>query len=78
MERGRGPSEAELDALAAWWLAKRHIGKAALLLGKKRQTVANQLQQLKRLEGATDCVDLALKYMDQIQERRADVLDRAA
>ena len=74
----RQPSEAELDALAAWWLAKRHIGKAAGLLGKKRQTVANQLQQLKRLEDATDCVDLALKYMDEIQSRRADVLDRAA
>ena len=46
----RQPSPAELDALAAWWLAKRHIGKAALLLGKKRQTIANQLQQLKRLD----------------------------
>lgn len=74
----RQPSPAELDALAAWWLSKRHIGRAATLLGKQRQTVANQLQQLKRLEGATDCVDLALKYMDEIQLRRADVLDRAA
>ena len=74
----RGPSAAELDALTAWWLAKRHIGRAAGLLGKKRQTVANQLQQLKRAEGATDCVDLALKYMDEIQARRSDVLDGAA
>lgn len=74
----RGPSPAELDALAAWWLSKRHIGKAAALLGKKRQTVANQLQQFKRAEGVTDCVDLALKYMDEIQSRRSDVLDRTA
>jgi hypothetical protein len=72
------PTPAQLDALAAWWLAKRHIGKGAALLGKSRQTIANQLQQFKREEGATDCVDLALKYMDEIQSRRADVLDRAA
>jgi hypothetical protein len=74
----RQPTQAELDALAAWWLSKRHIGRAAGLLGKHRQTVANQLQQLKRIEGATDCVDLALKYMDEIQSRRATVLDRSA
>lgn len=74
----RTPSPAELDALAAWWLSKRHIGRAAAMLGKRRQTVANQLQQLKRLEGAADCVDLALKYMDDIQARRDSVLDRAA
>jgi hypothetical protein len=74
----RGPSPAELDALAAWWMAKRHIGRAALLLGKRRQTIANQLQSLKRAEGATDCVELALKYMDEIQSRRTSVLDRAA
>jgi hypothetical protein len=74
----RQPTPAELDALAAWWLSKRHIGKAAGLLGKQRQTVANQLQVFKRMEGATDCVELALKYMDEIQERRASVLDRAA
>jgi hypothetical protein len=72
------PTQAQLDALAAWWLAKRHIGKAAKLLGKSRQTVANQLQQFKRERGATDCVELALEYMDEIQSRRADVLDRAA
>jgi hypothetical protein len=78
VERGRGPSEAELDALAAWWLAKRHIGKAALLLGRNRQTIANTLNTFRRLEAATDNVELALKYMDQIQERRASVLDRAA
>lgn len=72
----RQPSPAELDALTAWWLAKRHIGKAARLLGKRRQTVANQLQQLKRLEDATDCVDVALKYMDEIDSRRASVLDK--
>ena len=74
----RQPSPAELDALTAWWMSGRHIGRAAARLGKHRQTVANQLQQFKRLEGAADCVDLALKYMDQIQSRRADVLERAA
>ena len=74
----RTPSPAELDALAAWWLSKRHIGKAAGMLGKHRQTVANQLQAFKRMEGATDCVELALKYMDEIQARRESVLDRAA
>lgn len=73
-----GPSPAELDALAAWWMAKRHIGKAALLLGKHRQTVANQLQAFKRTEGATDCVELALKYLDEIERRRPSVLERAA
>lgn len=78
MERGRGPSEAELDALAAWWLSKRHIGKAALMLNRNRQTIANTLNTFRRLEGATDNVELALKYMDQIQDRRASVLDRAA
>lgn len=74
----RGPSPAELDALAAWWLAKRHIGRAASLLGKSRQTVANTLNTLRRLEGATDNVELALNHMDEIQARRSSVLDRAA
>lgn len=73
-----GPSAAELDALTAWWLARRHIGKAALLLGKQRQTVANQLQSFKRLEDATDCVELAMKYLEEIERRKASVLDRAA
>jgi hypothetical protein len=74
----RQPSPAELDALTAWWLAKRHIGKAAALLGKHRQTVANQLQSFKRLEDANDCVELALNHMDEIQARRSELLDRAA
>ena len=74
----RGPSPAELDALTAWWMAKRHIGKAALLLGKSRQTVANQLQTFKRSEDATDCVELALKYLDEIERRKPAVLERAA
>lgn len=74
----RGPSPAELDALTAWWKAQRHIGRAAKLLGKKRQTVANQLQSFKRLEDVTDCVDLALKHLDDIEARWPDVLDRAA
>jgi hypothetical protein len=74
----RRPTPAELDALTAWWMASRHIGRAALLLGKHRQTVANQLQQFKRLEGATDCVDLALKYLDEIEARKPIVLARAS
>jgi hypothetical protein len=72
------PTQAQLDALAAWWLAKRHIGKAATLLGKRRQTVANQLQQFKREQGATDCVELALEYLDEIERRKPSVLGRAA
>jgi hypothetical protein len=72
------PTQAQLDALAAWWLAKRHIGKAATLLGKRRQTVANQLQQFKREQGAADCVELALEYLDEIERRKSFVLGRAA
>ena len=74
----RAPTPAELDALAAWWLSKRHIGRAAFLLGKKRQTIANQLQALRRLEGATDTVELALNHMDEIQARTPAILGRAA
>lgn len=71
-------SDAQLDALAAWWLSKRHIGKAAALLGKQRQTVANTLNTIRRLEDATDTVEVALEHMDEIQARRAGVLDKAA
>jgi hypothetical protein len=74
----RAPSPAELDALTAWWVARRHIGKAAALLGKQRQTVANQLQTFKRLEDATDCVELAMKYLEEIERRKGLILDRAA
>lgn len=73
-----GPSPAELDALTAWWKAQRHIGHAATLLSRKRQTVANHLQAFRRLEGATDNVELALKYLDDIEERWPEVLRRAA
>jgi hypothetical protein len=74
----RGPSPAELDALTAWWLTHRNIGRAARLLGRKRQTVANHLNTLRRLEGATDNVDLALRYLDEIEARRLGVLGRTA
>jgi hypothetical protein len=74
----RGPSPAELDALTAWWMTKRHIGRAAKLLGRKRQTVANHLNTLRRLEGATDNVELALRYLDEIEAHRLDVLGRAS
>jgi hypothetical protein len=74
----RGPSPAELDALTAWWMTKRHIGRAAMLLGRKRQTVANHLNTLRRLEGATDNVELALRYLDEIEAHRPDVLGRAS
>jgi len=74
----RGPSEAELDALTAWWKGKRHIGKAALILGLARQTVANHLMSLRRIEGATDNVELALRYLDEIERRWPTVLQRAA
>ena len=73
-----GPSPAELDALTAWWKAHRHIGRAAKLLDRKRQTVANNLQAFRRLEGASDNVELALKYLDEIEHRWSDVLRRAA
>ena len=72
------PSPAELDALTAWWKAQRHIGRAATVLGLKRQTVANHLNTFRRLEGAPDSVALALKYLDQIEQRWPDVLKRAA
>ena len=74
----RGPSPAELDALTAWWKGKRHIGLAAKLLDRKRQTVANHLQAFRRLDGATDNVELALKYLDEIERRWPDVLERAS
>lgn len=73
-----GPTSAELDALTAWWMARRHIGKAAALLNKKRQTVANTLNTFRRMEGATDNVELALKYLEEIERRKPDVLDRSA
>ena len=74
----RGPSQAELDALTAWWMAKRNIGRAAAMLGRHRQTIANQLNAFRRLEDATDNVELALKYLDEIERRKPNVLDRAA
>jgi len=73
-----GPSPAELDALTAWWKAHRNIGRAATLLDRKRQTVANSLQAFRRLEGASDNVELALKYLGEIEQRWPDVLKRAA
>ena len=72
------PSQAELDALTAWWKGKRHIGKAAKILDRKRQTVANHLQSFRRIDGAADNVELALKYLDQIEERWPEVLKRVA
>lgn len=71
-------TNAQLDALAAWWLSKRHIGRAAAMLGRERQTVANTLNTIRRLEDATDTVEVALNHMDEIQARRVDLLDRAA
>jgi hypothetical protein len=73
-----GPTDAELDALTAWWKAQRHIGKAAMVLHRHRQRVANNLMSFRRLEGATDNVELAMKYLDQIEQRWPDVLKRAA
>lgn len=73
----RGPSPSELDALTAWWKAQRHIGRAATVLGRSRQRVASNLLVFRRLEGATDNVELALKYLDVIEARWPDVLKRA-
>jgi hypothetical protein len=73
-----GPSEAELNALTAWWMAKRNISGAATLLQRSRQRVANTLYEFRRLEGATDNVELALKYLDEIERRKPIVMDRAA
>ena len=74
----RDPTPAQLDALTAWWKAQRHIGRAAKLLDLKRQTVANHLNSLRRLEDATDNVELALKHLDDIERHWPDVLRRAA
>lgn len=74
----RGPTPAELDALTAWWMAQRHIGKAAKLLGRSRQRVANNLMSFRRLEDATDNVELALRHLDDIERNRPNVLRRAA
>ena len=74
----RGPSTAEWEALTAWWMAKRHIGRAAALLGRKRQTVANNLNTFRRLEDVTDTVELALRHLDEIERRKPDVLGKVA
>jgi len=74
----RSPSPAEWEALTAWWMAKRHIGRAAVLLGRKRQTVANHLNTFRHLEDATDTVELALRHLDEIERRKPDVLRKAA
>lgn len=74
----RGPSAAELDALTAWWMSKRHIGRAAKILDRSRQTVANHLQALKRIENAADSVEVALNHLDDIERRWPAILERVA
>lgn len=61
----------ELDVLAAWWWAKGNYDKAAFVLGFKKQSVKNALYTLRRTEGAESNVELVMKHMDEIQERRA-------
>ena len=73
-----GPTKRELEVIAAWWKAQRHIGRAAVALGVKRQTVANTLYGFRRREGATDNVELALKYLSEIEQRWAELIKRAA
>ena len=73
-----GPTVRELDALTAWWKGQRKIDRAALLLGLKRQTVANHLQSFRNLERATDNVELALKYLPEIERRWPEIVRKAA
>lgn len=61
----------ELKILAAWWWSKGSNDRAAFLLGLKRQTVKNALYTLRRTEGAVSNVELVMKYMDEIEQRRA-------
>lgn len=61
----------ELDVLAAWWWTKGSYDKAAFLLGIKKQSVKNALYTLRRTEHAESNIELVMKYMDEITERRA-------
>lgn len=71
-----GPTPAELDALTAWWICGRHIGHAATFIGRSRQTLANNLNAFRREEGVADNVELALRYMAQIEQNRPLLMRR--
>ena len=74
----RGPTQRQLDMLAAWWWAKGDNAKAAFVLGIQRQSLKNGLYTFRYIEGADSNVELVQTYMDAVLERRPRAQRKAA
>jgi hypothetical protein len=80
-----GPTERQLQVLAAWWFARGSYKVASQLIHDsdpenpaKPQSIKNQLFTVRRMTGATTNLDLALRFMDEIHKREPQFIGRAA
>jgi hypothetical protein len=71
------PTDRQLDILAAWWYAKGSSTRAAAILGDiGAQPVRNALYLMRKVERADSNLDLALRFMDQIERRKRALVGR--
>jgi hypothetical protein len=59
-------TDAELDALSAWWWS-RTIRGAARVLGRAEQTIKNQLYDARRHSQCRTTLELAQTFMNQLR-----------
>lgn len=72
------PTERELTILTAWWVSKGSGARASKILGIGQQSVRNALYQFRRYEQVETSFDLAVRYMDEIDRRKWDLIGKAA
>jgi len=61
-----GPSQRDIQILAAWWFAHGNYDNAAKAVGIGRQPVMNALYRFRRLEKVESNLELAMRYQKQI------------
>jgi len=64
------PTKRQLDALAAWWKSGGSNVEAAKLMDLSPQIVRNTLMFFRRQENAQTNLLLALRYREQIEQRK--------
>lgn len=72
----RTPTDYELDGIAAWWFAKGVYSEAAAMLNIGAQTLKNRLYLFRRLDGASNNLDLAMRYQEAIRKREKRFMGR--
>jgi hypothetical protein len=73
-----GPTDRDLQILAAWYFAHGDYGAAADQLGIGRQPVKNALYRFRREERARSNLELAFRYQERLAKMRGRPLTKPA